>query len=58
MSEAKDRSPARIIARLSERTRMTAQQFDVKNGLYIAGEWLGPDGRETPARALKTNIIT
>lgn len=28
---------------------MTAQQFDVKNGLYIAGEWLGPEGRDTRA---------
>ncbi|MDR6146995.1 succinate-semialdehyde dehydrogenase/glutarate-semialdehyde dehydrogenase [Sphingomonas sp. SORGH_AS870] len=28
---------------------MTATDFDVKTGLYIAGEWLGADGRETQA---------
>ena len=28
---------------------MTAQQVDVKTGLYIGGEWLGPEGRETQA---------
>ena len=28
---------------------MTAPHFDVKTGLYIGGEWLGPEGRETQA---------
>ena len=28
---------------------MTAQQLDVKTGLYIGGEWLGPEGRDTQA---------
>ena len=26
---------------------MTAQQLDVRTGLYIGGEWLGPQGRDT-----------
>ncbi|HJO64535.1 MAG TPA: NAD-dependent succinate-semialdehyde dehydrogenase [Sphingomonas sanguinis] len=28
---------------------MTAPNFDVKTGLYIGGEWLGAEGRETQA---------